>query len=106
MRRLSETLFMVAIIIIYFPKLFKIKTINYVKVHITLGLISIIAMIIAFLQRIGSSEFFRYIGYVVIIILIGVTGYLYKKNRKFKIYHISTTISFFVYLLIAINFLK
>ena len=106
MRRLSATLFIIAMTIIYISRLFKIKRSNYVKIHITIGLMSIVTIIINCLQKMKSSESLIYIIYVIIMILIVVTGYFYKKNRNIKIYHIIATIPFLIYLFIVINFFE
>ena len=89
----------------YIPKIFKLKKSRYVKLHIFTGSISIITMITAFVLKIGQDYFIKYIGFSIIMILIGITGYLFKKNpRLYRKLHIISTISFFAYLFISIKF--
>lgn len=51
MERLSSTFFMVALILYYVPKNFKMKKKIYLKAHIITGLISIMAMILLLLKE-------------------------------------------------------
>lgn len=105
MERISSLFFMVALILYYIPKILKVKKSRYVKIHIFTGSISIIAMIIALILKIGQADFIKYIGFSIIMILIGVTGYFFKKNPKlYRKLHVISTISFFVYLFITIKF--
>ena len=103
MERLSSTLFMVALILYYVPKTLKMKKNKYLKSHIVIGGISIVAMILALIERIGEPDFIKYIGFTIIMILIGVSGYLIKKSPKlYRKLHIVFTILFFVYLFTTI----
>lgn len=105
MERISSLFFMVALILYYIPKILKVKKSRYVKIHIFTGSISIIAMIIALILKIGQADFIKYIGFSIIMILIGATGYFFKKNPKlYRKLHVISTISFFVYLFITIKF--
>lgn len=99
MERISSSLFMVSLILYYVPKVLRFKKTIYIKAHITIGAISILAMFIALIQRIGQADFIKYIGFTIIMILIGITGYLIKKNpRIYRKLHFIFTILFFVYL--------
>ena len=103
MERISSTLFMVALILYYVPKAFKVKKKKYLKLHIIIGGISIVAMILALIERIGQVDFIKYIGFTIIMILIGLSGYLINKNPKlYRKVHIVFTILFFVYLFTTI----
>ena len=105
MQRLSSSLFMISLLVYYIPKVFKMKKSNYLKAHIAIGGVSIAAMCIALIQKIGQADFLKYIGFAGIMILIGVTGYYStKKSGLPRILHIISTISFFVYLFISIKF--
>ena len=105
MQKLSSSLFMLSLLIYYVPKVFRMKKSNYLKAHIGIGGVSIAAMCIALIQKIGQADFFKYIGFAGIMILIGVTGYYStKKSGLSRILHIVSTISFFVYLFISIKF--
>lgn len=106
MERISSTLFCLSLLVYYIPKLLKVKKSKYVKVHVILGSISIIAMIISFITRIGQESFFKYCGFTLIMILIGITGFL-MKNRymKYRKLHILFMFSFFVYLYMVIKIL-
>ena len=78
----------------------------YLKTHIILGAISVVAMIGELINRIGQEGFIKYIGFSVIMLGIGITGVVMKNNYKlYKKLHIIFTIGFFVYLPIAIKFL-
>ena len=67
---------------------------------------SIFAMICELVLRIGQEGFVKYIGFNIIMIIIGITGLLMKKNYKlYKKIHIIFTALFFVYLPIAIKFM-
>ncbi|WP_294174273.1 hypothetical protein [uncultured Clostridium sp.] len=103
MERLSSTLFMLALILYYVPKALKVKKKKYLKLHIVIGGISIIAMVLALVERIGQPDFIKYVGFTIIMILIGVSGYLIKKNPKlYRKLHTVFTIVFFVYLFTTI----
>ena len=53
-----------------------------------------------------QEGFVKYIGFNIIMIIIGITGLLMKKNYKlYKKIHIIFTALFFVYLPIAIKFM-
>lgn len=104
MQKLSSSLFMLALLFYYIPKIFKLKKAKYIKVHIAVGTVSIIAMCIAFLQTIGTTDFIKYIGFASIMVAIGITGcYSKKKNSIGRKLHIASTIGFFVYLFISIK---
>ena len=105
MERISSLFFMVALMLYYIPKGLKIRKFNYVKTHIITGSMSIIAMVIALLGKIRQADFVKYIGFTIIMISIGVTGYLIKRNpRLYRKLHVVFTMSFFVYLFISIKF--
>ncbi|MDV4150029.1 hypothetical protein R0131_04185 [Clostridium sp. AL.422] len=106
MQRLSSSLFMLALLVYYLPKIFKMKKSKYVKVHIGIGAVSIIAMCLAFIQKFGSSDFIKYLGFASIMVAIGVSGYYStSKNRLGRKLHIASTIGFFVYLFAAVKLL-
>lgn len=103
MERISSLLFMLALLFYYIPKDLKIKKFNFRKVHIFIGSISIISMCIALLQRIGNYDFIKYIGFTLIMLFIGITGYISLSKRKVGIrLHIANTICFFIYLFLTI----
>lgn len=107
MQKLSSSLFMLALLVYYVPKVFKMKKSKYVKVHIGIGAISIIAMCLAFIQKFGSSDFIKYLGFASIMVAIGVSGYYSKnKNGLGRKLHIASTIGFFVYLFTTIVIIK
>ncbi|MCR1952440.1 MULTISPECIES: hypothetical protein [unclassified Clostridium] len=107
MERISSSLFMLSLLFYYIPKIFKIKKINFVKTHIYLGTISVLAMCFALIQKIGQDDFIKYIGFTGIMIAIGVTGYFStKKPKTYKKPHIICTVGFFVYLFTVIAILK
>lgn len=63
-------------------------------------------MICELVLRIGQEGFVKYIGFNIIMIIIGITGLLMEKNYKlYKKIHIIFTALFFVYLPIAIKFM-
>lgn len=100
MSRISSMFFLLSLIFYYIPKFLRFKKFKFVKAHIFLGSISVIAMCIAFIQKIGQEDFIKYIGFSIIMILIGISGYFTIKNRKkFRNLHITSIISFFVYLI-------
>ena len=71
-----------------------------------LGAISVLAMIAAVVLKFGQADFIKYIGFASIMIAIGITGIIMKKNYKlYRVLHIVFTISFFVYLPLAIKFM-
>ena len=47
MERISSSFFMLSLLFYYVPKIFKIKKINFIKVHICLGSKSVLAMCLA-----------------------------------------------------------
>ncbi|CUO96490.1 hypothetical protein H8S10_04860 [Clostridium sp. NSJ-49] len=106
MERISSSFFMLALILYYIPKILKIRKNKYIKAHIAIGSVSILAMIIALIQKFGQPDFIKYIGFSIIMILIGLTGYFFKNNPKlYRKLHIIATLSFFVYLFVSIKFL-
>lgn len=106
MERISSNLFMLALLIYYIPKLFKIKKFNFIKAHIIIGSLSVIAMCLALVQKIGQSDFIKYIGFTLIMLAIGVTGYfLMGKRGLVRKLHIASTIGFFVYLFTVVAIL-
>ena len=108
MERLSSLLFMVSLLVYYIPKLLRIKKFNFRKAHIALGGMSVIAMCIALIQKIGNEDFIKYIGFTLIMLAIGITGYFFKENRKgiARKLHIISTIGFFVYLYVSVAILR
>ena len=105
MERISSSLFCLSLLVYYIPKLFKVKKKVYVKAHMFLGAISVLAMIAAVVLKFGQA-FIKYIGFASIMIAIGITGTIMKKNYKlYRVLHIVFTISFFVYLPLAIKFM-
>lgn len=106
MERISSSLFCLSLLVYYIPKLFKVKKKVYVKAHMFLGAISVFAMIAAVVLKFGQADFIKYIGFASIMIAIGITGIIMKKNYKlYRVLHIVFTISFFVYLPLAIKFM-
>lgn len=107
MERISSSLFMLALLVYYIPKLFKIKKFNFIKAHIAIGSVSVIAMCIALIQKIGKADFIKYIGFTSIMVAIGVTGYfsIGKRGLGRKL-HIVSTIGFFIYLFTVVAILK
>ena len=106
MERISSLLFCLSLLVYYIPKLFKVKKKVYVKAHMFLGAISVLAMIAAVVLKFGQADFIKYIGFASIMIAIGITGTIMKKNYKlYRLLHIVFTISFFVYLPLAIKFM-
>ena len=106
MERISSMFFCLSLLIYYILKLFKVKRRIYVKTHIFLGTVSVIAMITELVIRIGQEGLVKYIGFTAIMIAIGITGAFMKRNYKlYKKLHIIFTIAFFVYLPIAIKFM-
>ena len=80
---------------------------NFIKAHICLGSISVLAMCIALIQKIGQGDFIKYIGFTGIMIAIGITGYFSTKRPKiYKKPHLICTIGFFVYLFTVVSILK
>lgn len=107
MERISSNLFMLALLIYYIPKLFKIKKFNFIKAHIIIGSLSVLAMCLALVQKIGQADFIKYIGFTSIMVAIGVTGYFSKGKRGLaRKLHIASTIGFFVYLFTVVAILK
>ena len=108
MERLSSLLFMLSLLIYYIPKLLRIKKFNFRKAHIALGGMSVIAMCIALIQKVGNEDFIKYIGFTLIMLAIGITGYFFKENRKgvARKLHIISTIGFFVYLYVSVAILR
>ena len=107
MERIASMFFCLSLVIYHVLRLFKIKKSTCIKVHIVLGSISIFAMICELVLRIGQEGFVKYIGFNIIMIIIGITGLLMKKNYKlYKKIHIIFTALFFVYLPIAIKFMQ
>ena len=105
MERISSMLFSIALIVYYLPKILKIKSRKYVKAHIFIGSISILAMIVEVITKIGQADFIKYLGFSFIMIMIGLTGYLIKKKPKlYRRLHLIFTILFFVYLFVMIKF--
>ena len=106
MERIASMFFSLSLIVYYVLKLLKVKRKVYLKAHIILGTISILAMLGELINRFGEQGFIKYIGFSVIMITIGVTGIIMKRNyRLYKKLHIIFTIGFFIYLPIAIKFL-
>ena len=106
MERISSLLFCLSLLVYYIPKLFKVKKKIYVKAHMILGSISVLTMVTAMILKLGQADFVKYIGFSMIMIAIGITGTIMKKNYKlYRVLHIVFTISFFVYLPLAIKFM-
>lgn len=106
MERISSMFFCLSLIVYYVLKLFKVKRKIYLKAHIMLGTVSVLAMVVELINRFGEEGFIKYIGFAAVMIAIGITGMIMKKNYKlYKKLHIIFTIGFFVYLPIAIKFL-
>ena len=53
MERISSSLFCLSLLVYYIPKLFKVKKKVYVKAHMFLGAISVLAMIAAVVLKFG-----------------------------------------------------
>ena len=106
MERISSMFFCLSLLIYYILKLFKVKRCIYIKSHMLLGAISVIAMASQLFFKIGQEGFIKYIGFTTIMLAIGITGAFMKRNyRLYKKLHIIFTISFFIYLPIAIKFM-
>ena len=106
MERISSSLFCLSLLVYYIPKLFKVKKKVYVKAHMFLGAISVLAMIAAVVLKFGQADVIKYIGFSMIMIAIGVTGAVMEKNYKFyRVLHVIFSISFFIYLPLAIKFM-
>lgn len=106
MERISSNLFMIALLIYYVPKLFKIKKFNFIKGHIIVGSLSVLSMCLALVQKIGQADFIKYIGFTSIMVAIGVTGYFSRGKRGLaRNLHIVSTIGFFVYLFTVVAIL-
>lgn len=106
MERISSMFFCLSLLIYYILKVFKVRKCIYIKVHMFLGSISVIAMITALFMRIGQDSLLKYIGFTAIMLSIGITGAFMKKNYELcKKLHVIFTIAFFVYLPIAIKFM-
>ena len=61
MERISSSLFCLSLLVYYIPKLFKVKKKVYVKAHMFLGAISVLAMIAAVVLKFGQADFIKYI---------------------------------------------
>ena len=97
MERIASMFFSLSLIVYYVLKLLKVKRKVYLKAHIILGTISILAMLGELINRFGEQGFIKYIGFSVIMITIGVTGIIMKRNyRLYKKLHIIFTIGFFI----------
>ncbi|MCI7030208.1 MAG: hypothetical protein PUJ05_06355 [Clostridium sp.] len=106
MERISSSLFCLSLLVYYLPKLFKAKKKIYVKAHMILGSISVLTMVTAMILKLGQADFVKYIGFSMIMIAIGVTGAVMEKNYKFyRVLHVIFSISFFIYLPLAIKFM-
>ena len=106
MERISSMFFCLSLLVYYVLKLLKVKRKVYLKTHIILGSISVVAMIGELINRIGQEGLIKYIGFSVIMIANAITGMIMKKDYKlYRKLHIIFTIGFFVYLPIAIKFL-
>lgn len=106
MERISSSLFCLSLLVYYLSKLFKAKKKIYVKAHMILGSISVLTMVTAMILKLGQADFVKYIGFSMIMIAIGVTGAVMEKNYKFyRVLHVIFSISFFIYLPLAIKFM-
>ena len=96
MERISSMFFCLSLIVYYGLKLFKVKRKIYLKAHIILGSVSVLAMVGELINRFGQEGFIKYIGFAAIMM---------KNYKLYKKVHIILTIGFFIYLPIAIKFL-
>lgn len=104
MSRISSMFFMASLLVYYIPKLMKKQSKSFIKAHITLGALSFIAMVCEMIMNFGNVEFFKYVGFSIVLGIIVITGALIKKNRKlYGKLHGLATISFFIYLFFIIN---
>ncbi len=100
MKSLSTTLFMIALATYYLPILFRCYNLTFKRAHIITGTLSVLFMIGAMIQKIGTPDFIGYVGFASAMGAIGYTGYLImKKGRQFNLWHKIATVGFFVYLI-------
>lgn len=105
MSRISSMFFILALMVYYMPKFLGKKNKTFIKIHIACGIISTIAMGIAFVQAVGTTELLKYVGFTIIMLAITVTGYLIKKKScVYRRLHIVATLLFFIYLVGIIVF--
>lgn len=100
---LSHGCFFAALLVYYVFKGIGKKTSLIVNLHIILGTLSVIGMFYETMMKIGTESFLRYVGFSFVMLAIAGTGYLTIKNGRSSIkWHIISTISFFIYLIIVI----
>lgn len=103
MSRISSMFFILALIVYYVPKFINKKNKVCLSLHKIFGVISAVAMSVMVVNRVGTEDFIKYLGFAAIIILICITGILIKKDRKTQLKaHGILTIGFFVYLFVGI----
>lgn len=98
MERIASMFFCLSLVIYHVLRLFKIKKSTCIKVHIVLGSISIFAMICELVLRIGQEGFVKYIGFNIIMIIIGITGLLMKKIINYIRRSILYLLLYFLYI--------
>mgnify|MGYP004539230355 FL=1 len=99
MGRVAHLFFTLALLLYYVPRVFKVKKRLYINLHIISGSLSIAAMLYEFIIRAGTEDFIKYLGFTAIMLSIGISGFLIKKNYKLcKNIHIASTVLFFLYL--------
>lgn len=105
MARISSVFFMISLLVYYVGKLLNKKKKRYVSFHIITGFISVFVMLLASITTLGQTDFLKYAIFAIIMLGIGITGYLtYKVNMKYKKIHINTMVVFFIYLALIIIF--
>lgn len=105
MYRISSMFFMISLLVYYIPKVLKMKKGKYLNLHIITGWIAIIAMVIATIFKFGQADLMKYVIFTIIMLSIGVTGYLTNKiSLRYKATHIGSMFMFFVYLALIIIF--
>ncbi|MGL4990336.1 MAG: hypothetical protein ACRC57_04090 [Sarcina sp.] len=103
MARISSVFFMISLLGYYMLKLLNLKRCKVIKFHVITGWISIIIMGLATIMKFGQLDIVKYIVFTIIMITIGITGYLtHKIDIKYKKTHIYSTILFFIYLITII----
>lgn len=98
MERIASMFFCLSLVIYHVLRLFKIKKSTCIKVHIVLGSISIFAMICELVLRIGQEGFVKYIGFNIIMIIIGITGLLMEKIINYIRRSILYLLLYFLYI--------
>lgn len=100
---LSHGCFFAALLVYYISKALAKKTKLTVNLHIILGSLATVGMLYETVVKFGTESFLKYFGFSCIMLAIVGTGCLTIKNKKLNIrWHIISTISFFIYLILII----